>query len=209
MLFFFLLACGGMRCASIDGVNRARWHADRQEPWGVKWEPGDVIGFLADVDAGELAFSLNGAPLGAAFELNAAPPSRAVANRTSRKKKTLRRPRAHRAIAVALASAVPVLACGAARAKGFTEVERAHADAPWRRRVARPVGIAAGAVTLGTYALLASHLQRSQSLRLARLRSNERGGRLWLRRRSFTVAPNAPLLAVMPLCRCVCLSLSL
>lgn len=51
----------------FDGHRRAKWHFERQTPYGDYWKPGDVIGVAVDVDKGHMWYSINGRYLGVAF----------------------------------------------------------------------------------------------------------------------------------------------
>ena len=54
----------------IDGSERqSKCHKGESEAYdGEEWEPGDVVGFMADLDEKKLSFSLNGELMGVAFE---------------------------------------------------------------------------------------------------------------------------------------------
>lgn len=46
---------------AADGARALRWHnGSEEQPWSRRWKPYDVVGCLADLDAGLLRFSLNG-----------------------------------------------------------------------------------------------------------------------------------------------------
>lgn len=52
--------CGdGPSSWAYDGWRRYRWHSIPTE-WGCRWKKGDVVGCLVDMDAREVAFTLNG-----------------------------------------------------------------------------------------------------------------------------------------------------
>jgi serine/threonine protein kinase len=54
----------------IDGVRVKKWHKS-DATYGLRWKPGDVVGFAVDLDAKVVAFSLNGSwatPMGRAFQ---------------------------------------------------------------------------------------------------------------------------------------------
>ena len=54
---------------AYDGQRKKKWHAGGTS-WGKAWKEGDTVCFIADMDAGELRFGLNGsfdAPMGSAF----------------------------------------------------------------------------------------------------------------------------------------------
>ena len=52
--------CGdGPSSWAFDGWRRYRWHSNATE-WGCRWQEGDVIGCLVDMDNMEVSFTLNG-----------------------------------------------------------------------------------------------------------------------------------------------------
>ena len=55
---------------AFDGCRGRKWTAGADEAYGTgePWARGDVVGCALDADGGSLSFSVNGTPLGAAFE---------------------------------------------------------------------------------------------------------------------------------------------
>ena len=52
--------CGdGPSSWAYDGWRRYRWHNNATE-WGCRWQDGDVVGCLVDMDRKEMSFTLNG-----------------------------------------------------------------------------------------------------------------------------------------------------
>lgn len=52
--------CGdGPSSWAYDGWRRYRWHNNATE-WGCRWQKGDVVGCLVDMDRKEMSFTLNG-----------------------------------------------------------------------------------------------------------------------------------------------------
>jgi hypothetical protein len=54
----------------VDGDRVTAWGCGGSTDFGKAWKPGDVVGFMADLDSRTLSFSLNGsseAPMGVAF----------------------------------------------------------------------------------------------------------------------------------------------
>lgn len=45
---------------SYDGYRKLKWHNANQQAWGRQWKTGQVVGCLADLDRGELWFSVDG-----------------------------------------------------------------------------------------------------------------------------------------------------
>ena len=50
----------------IDGHRVRRWHKSASM-WGEKWNPGDVLGCMANLDNKSLSYSINGKSMGVAF----------------------------------------------------------------------------------------------------------------------------------------------
>ncbi|KAJ3184805.1 hypothetical protein HDU85_001484 [Gaertneriomyces sp. JEL0708] len=55
---------------AIDGHRRKRWHglSPKDNHFGEAWAEGDIVTALIDMDAGEMAYLLNGEHMGVAFE---------------------------------------------------------------------------------------------------------------------------------------------
>lgn len=56
------------RSWAYDGFRRFKWTDGQDAEYGAPWSKNDVIGCLLDADAGQVAFSRNGEPLGVAFD---------------------------------------------------------------------------------------------------------------------------------------------
>ena len=60
---------------AYDGRRQLRWHrqknaaAPAHAAYGALWQPGDVVTALYDGTTGEIAFRLNGTPLGVAYTI--------------------------------------------------------------------------------------------------------------------------------------------
>jgi hypothetical protein len=66
----FILILDDAESAAYDGYRVRKWHKlqFKSNQYGIKWEAGDIVTALFDLDAQQMVFLLNGVDLGVAFK---------------------------------------------------------------------------------------------------------------------------------------------
>ena len=53
---------------AYDGYRCLKWHDNKKEKYGQKWNAGDVIGIAVDIEGAKISFTLNGVDMETAFD---------------------------------------------------------------------------------------------------------------------------------------------